>query len=136
MDILSIYKPKITINRTFQKNLRIKLLTQKNAKKNSYFSSNSLFLFVKALSIAAACFILTFGYFDIFFPKTIEPKIRKAQKESIPITPPSISESISEKIPPQDIQKIRKEKDAIDKEMSSIIDDINSIKIVPTDVSE
>lgn len=136
IDTLSIYKPKITIDRTFQKNLRTKILTRKNEKKNSYFASHSFFVFLKVFSVAAACFVLTLWYFDIFFPKPISPEIQYIQKKTDIIPPQDIPEISPEKIPTKNIQELKKEKEAIDSEMSSIIDDINSISISPTSPQE
>lgn len=59
-------------------------------------------------------------------------EIQHIEKKTDIILPQSTVAISPEKILPKNIQAFKREKEAIDNEMSSIIDDINSIHISPT----
>lgn len=131
VDILSAYRPKISIDRSFQEKFRNTLLSAKVERKRIFWW-NSLYPFFSVFSVAFACFTLAIGYFDILFPKDFKQVIPEIQKETVTSFREVATGTKIEESSPLKIQEFKNEKASIDAEMSSIVDEINSLDIAST----
>ncbi len=131
VDILSVHRPKISIDRSFQEKFRNTLLSARVERKRIFWW-NSLYPFFSVFSVAFACFALAIGYFDILFPKDIGPLIPKIQKKIVTSSPEIATGTKIDESSPLKIQEFKNEKASIDAEMSSIVDEINSLDITST----